>query len=202
MSLLSLHTQTIVLLPLADAQAAGVDGISLSVRALHLLAGMILVGGLAYLRFVWAPAAKAIGNETASAAFDQGRRRWSLAVSASSLLLIVSGLISFATKHSAFKAAGMEMGSSYHLAFGLKFLSALVLMFLAALLAGRTSTATKIRQKMTLWLNVCLILAVIIVVLAGIMRQLPGVPDPAASPAEAAFILPAYESPIHHNSLV
>jgi type II secretory pathway component PulL len=44
---------------------------------------------------------------------------------------------------------------------------------LAALLAGRTNAADAIRQKWQLWLNVCLFLALITVVIGSVLRSYP-----------------------------
>jgi type II secretory pathway component PulL len=54
--------------------------------------------------------------------------------------------------------------------FGIKFLLGLLVMFLAALLAGKTSVAEKFRTNMGRWLNVAWFAALAIVVIAALLR--------------------------------
>jgi hypothetical protein len=56
---------------------------------------------------------------------------------------------------------------------GIKILAAIVVFFLAALLAGRTNAAEAIRQKWRLWINVCLLLALVTVVVGSVLRSYP-----------------------------
>jgi hypothetical protein len=57
--------------------------------------------------------------------------------------------------------------------FGLKFLAALVLFFLAALIAGRSVAAETVRQKMRFWLGVCLALGILTIALGSLLRSYP-----------------------------
>jgi len=82
------------------------------------------------------------------------------------------------------------MPSPYHALAGIKILVAFALFALAALLAGRTSVADAIRQKWRLWLNVCLALGLLTVILGSVLRTIPHVrkADAGALPKEVAPI--------------
>jgi len=57
-----------------------------------------------------------------------------------------------------------DLAKTYHMVLGIKILAAIVVFLLAALLAGRTNAAETIRKKWTLWLDVCVVLAIVTVV--------------------------------------
>jgi hypothetical protein len=56
--------------------------------------------------------------------------------------------------------------------FGIKFLLGLLVMFIAAILSGKTALAEKFRANMGLWLNLAWFAVVAIVVLAAMLRTL------------------------------
>jgi hypothetical protein len=56
---------------------------------------------------------------------------------------------------------------------GLKMLDGLSLFVLAAILAGRSAAAERLRRNMRAWLNVCLILGIITVVFGSVLRTFP-----------------------------
>ncbi|NOY43050.1 MAG: hypothetical protein GXP26_14600 [Planctomycetes bacterium] len=131
-------------------------------RVVHILSAMILVGGLFYIRTILSPAG-------VDACFADRRAVWAKWVGFASALLIASGLFNFMA---IVKAAGEELPPTYHMLFGIKFLAALLLMFVASILAGRTTLADRFRANMKLWLNLGWLAAVAIVVLAAILRTL------------------------------
>lgn len=134
-------------------------------RVFHILGAIILGGGLFYLRSVLAPA----GTD---ACFAGRRAVWAKWVAAAVVLLLVSGIYNFLIIYNAAKAAGEELPPTYHMLFGIKFLVGLFVMFLASILAGKTSAAEKFRAKNSLWLNVAWAAVLTIVVLGAILRSL------------------------------
>jgi uncharacterized membrane protein len=134
-------------------------------RVLHILSAVILVGGLFYIRSILAPA----GSD---ACFAGRRAVWAKWVGIATLLLLVSGIYNFLVLHRAVEATGAELPRTYHMLFGIKFLLALVVMFLASILAGKTAAAERFRGHMGRWLNVAWLSAVAILVLAAILRTL------------------------------
>jgi len=146
-------------------QASNFDVPQIVSRIAHILSAMILVGGLFYIRTILSPSG-------ADACFADRRGVWAKWVGFVSALLLISGIYNFIMINKGVKAAGGELPPTYHMLFGIKFLMALLLMFVAAILAGRTPLADKFRGKMKLWLNIGWMSATIIVVAAAILRTL------------------------------
>jgi len=147
----------------------------LASRILHILGAIILVGGLFYVRAVVTaiplPAREGLGEGSATAADQQfgGRRAvWAMWTGIASLFLLVTGLWNY------FQMIKMhELSPSYHMLAGLKMLTGLALFVVAAMLAGRSTAAQKLRQNMRLWLNLCLLLGIITVVFGSVLRTFP-----------------------------
>jgi hypothetical protein len=71
--------------------------------------------------------------------------------------------------------------------FGIKFLLALVIFFVASLLVGRSPAADRFRQKRKTWLTLNMTLAITVVLISGVMRTLPQKPRPTElAPATTA----------------
>ena len=151
------------------AQAAKtIDGalvFSVLLRVLHISSAVILVGGIFYQRTILAGSGEQSGTE-------EQRSLWGRWVGVATFLLLGTGLYNFITMVQQAKAAGNPLPSTYHALFGIKFLLALVVMFLAAILAGKTETAEKFRQNQRKWLNVAWMASLAIIVLAAVLRAL------------------------------
>lgn len=143
-----------------------IDGeylVQLFSRVLHILAAIILGGGLFYIRTVLSPA----GVE---ACFANRREVWARWVGVATLLLLATGLFNFITIKNQVEAGGEKLEPTYHMLFGIKFLLGLLVIFLAAVLAGRSDTAEKMRCNMGKWLNVAWYSVLAIVVIAALLR--------------------------------
>jgi hypothetical protein len=66
--------------------------------------------------------------------------------------------------------------------FGIKFLLALAIFFLASVLTGHSARTQKFRDNRRLWLTVNLVLAVLVVCISGILRK----SDPPKKPLRSA----------------
>ena len=132
-------------------------------RVLHVLSAIILVGGLFYIRSVLAPA----GLE---ACFGGRRAVWARWVGITTLLLLVTGLYNLMTVIGQTKADGIQLPPTYHMLFGAKFLLAILVMFIAAILAGKTEAAERFRGSMGKWLNIAWLAAMAIIVIAAMLR--------------------------------
>ena len=153
-------------------------------RALHILSAIIIGGGLFYMRAVLSPGG-------ADACFANRRAVWARWVGIVTLLLLVSGFFNFFAILQDVKAAGEKLPPLYHALFGIKVLLSLVVLFVAAILAGKTAAADRFRAKMRPWLNIGLAAVVAIVAIGATLRMLHGgTPNddrPAAIPnAEAS----------------
>ena len=148
-------------------------------RMIHILCAIILGGGLFYLRSVLSPA----GVE---ACYADRRSVWARWVAAASFLLIVSGLFNYMTIIQDYKATGDKLDKSYHMLLGLKMLLGLLVMFIAAILAGKTAAAERFRANMGRWLNIAWTSVIAIVVIGALLRAHHVRRPPNAEPAAPA----------------
>src|SRR5688500_2864250 len=152
--------------------------VMLTSRFLHIIAAIILVGGIFYLRTVISPIAAPAGP--ADQYFGGRRAAWAKWVGIASALLLVTGLWNFVTM-----VKENQLHWSYHMLGTLKIVVSLALMFLASLLAGGSAAADSIRRKWRLWLSTAIILGIILVALGSVMRSYPRTPKlDAASPPQ------------------
>jgi hypothetical protein len=132
-------------------------------RVFHIMFAIIIGGGLFYLRAVLAPAG-------ADACYAGRRAVWARWVGVATLILIVTGMFNYITFIRDAKAAGAPLPSTYHMMFGVKFLLALFVFFVAAILAGKTALADKFRANMGQWLNFAWLAVMGIIVLGALLR--------------------------------
>lgn len=176
------------LLPLAQQAVPRLDSIywvNLASRMLHILGAIILVGGLFYVRAVVTPATAPADAADADRQFGGRRAAWAMWVGIATLLLLVTGLWNYWQMIQIHE----KLAGSYHMIAGIKILVGLALFFLAALLAGRSAAAQALRRNMRLWLNVCLILGILTVVMGSVLRTYPRTPKVDA-PREPMLIAP------------
>jgi len=169
-----------------------------ALRWFHLIAAMILVGGTIFMRFALVPSVGALSDDERKALHQQVRSRWSKLVMASIAFLLVSGLVNYLLFNSTTHGEGWEQwrvhcNALYQAAFGVKFLLAIAIFFIASAVSGTSESMKQFRQNAKLWLSVNVILTFIVVALAGIMRMThvgPTVSDTEAS-KPASFTAPA-----------
>ncbi len=148
-----------------EPEAGGLPIVPLISRVLHILGALILGGGIFFLRSVLAPT----GDEQW---LTDRRGTWARWVGIATFVLIATGFYNFLIINGEAKIEGGKLPSTYHVLFGIKFLLGLVVMFLAAILAGKTPLAAKFRGKSQLWLNVAWFGVMAIIVVAGILRTM------------------------------
>ena len=164
------------------------DPVTLLLRWAHVLAAIAALGGLLFARFAFVPAAEELGTETADRLHAGVRRRWLPWVIGAITLLLASGLANYVLLMRRVKAApelwgGDWMGQTgYHALFGVKFLLAMIVFYLASGLVGRGAGTQWIRDARKQWLSVTVGLGVAVVLISGWMRQLHtganDLPDP------------------------
>lgn len=164
------------------------DPVTLLLRWAHVLAAIVALGGLLFARFAFIPAAEELGAETADRLHAGVRRRWLPWVIGAITLLLASGLANYVLLMRRVKAApelwgGDWMGQTgYHALFGVKFLLAMIVFYLASGLVGRGAGTQWIRDARKQWLSVTVGLGVAVVLISGWMRQLHtganDLPDP------------------------
>ena len=143
----------------------------------HVLAAMVLMGGLVFARFALGPALSNLDRSTQDEIHEAIRRRWLPWVIGAITVLLVTGLVNFILFNIRVKAEGWADGSwmrqtSYHALFGAKFLLAMVAFYFGSALVGRGAGTQWVRNDRPKWLSVTLGLALAIVLLSGWMRQL------------------------------
>lgn len=135
-------------------------------RWMHILAAIGLVGGSFFLRFVLVPAAGSVLDpDTHANLREQVRKRWSMVVNIGMLMFIVSGFYNY------LMVTRFEHPDepTYHMLFGIKFLLAMVVFFLAALL---TSRKQRLAAKSPMWMGVMLTVALTVILIAGYMKMM------------------------------
>jgi uncharacterized membrane protein len=137
-------------------------------RILHIIGSIILIGGLFYVRYIISPINAPPGTAPVDQLFGGSRATWAKWVGIATALLLVTGLwnyIQFAKTY--------DLARQYHMIAGIKMLAGIAVFLLAALLAGRTAVAERIRQRWVFWLNVCLLLGLATVILGSVLRSYP-----------------------------
>lgn len=164
------------------------DPLTVVLRWAHVLAAIAALGGLLFARFAVVPAAEELGSETAERLHSGIRRRWLPWVIGAITLLLASGLANYVLLIRRVKEAPELWGGNwmqqtgYHALFGVKFLLAMIVFYLASGLVGRGAGTQWIRDARRQWLSVAVGLGVGIVLISGWMRQLHtganDLPDP------------------------
>lgn len=177
-------TSMIFLPLLGQAQAAAAAAVlPLISHIVHVVAAVVLVGGVFYQRFVLLPIELAATEPVPMVA--AARSRWAVWVAAAAFFLLASGLYSIFNVVSRY-----EVPKYYHPLFGIKFLLALGVFFLSSILAGRTESAERFRQRKSLWMTLNVLAAIGIVILAGVLSGAEKQPKNGQEPVPAAAALP------------
>ncbi|HVQ35785.1 MAG TPA: hypothetical protein VMT33_07210, partial [Candidatus Bathyarchaeia archaeon] len=95
--------------------------------------------------------------------------RWRPVVAICIVLLLGSGLANFLL----FQSKLHHGQPLYQGLFGVKFLAAMGVFFISSALAGRSAALQPMRDRMTLWVPVNAALVVLIVLISGILKNIP-----------------------------
>lgn len=145
----------------------GYELILLILRWLHIGAAIVAIGGAFFMRVALMPAAaRTLDDATHAKLREALRARWFVVVQASIAVLLVTGGINFVMLAMPPKIEPMP----YHAIFGVKFLAAMGVFFIASVLVGTGQGMAKMRANRAKWLTVLLVLAGIIVALSGVLN--------------------------------
>jgi uncharacterized membrane protein len=137
-------------------------------RVLHILGAIILFGGAFYARMVLMPAASSLSDSEHETLKEAVRRRWNRYLHPAIAILLITGFYNYlAVTGPAHNAAGDKQ---YHMWMGIKILLAIVVFFFASAIAGRMPALAGIRKNARFWLAMNLILATVIVAIAGMLK--------------------------------
>ncbi|MGH7137495.1 MAG: hypothetical protein ACREHD_17255 [Pirellulales bacterium] len=156
------------------------DWVAIVFRWMHILAAITAVGGTIFMRTALVPSVSILLDEQRKALHEHVRSRWVKFVMGAILFLLLSGFYNF------FRRIGLDFEEAdgkrlYNILFGIKFLLALVIFFVASALTGRAAALARFRQNAKFWLSVNVALAVIVVCISGVLRFIP--PKASASTA-------------------
>lgn len=136
-------------------------------RWIHVGTAVVLVGGTVFMRFVLMPAANATLQEAEHDALRANLiQRWKKYVMVGITLFLLSGFYNYLVV-----ARPMHKGDGlYHALMGTKILISLAVFFLASVLTGRSPKFEGMRQNRAKWLGVLILLAAIIIGIAGLLK--------------------------------
>jgi uncharacterized membrane protein len=147
-----------------------IDYLGLVSRWLHILAAMVAVGGTVFQRVALVPSVGTLTDDARRQLVEAIRQRWSRWVMMAILFLLASGLYNFVVIAKQLPESGKGL---YHGLFGVKFLLAIAIFFVASALAGRSEAFARIRQNARIWLTINLVMAVVLVCISGFLRTVP-----------------------------
>lgn len=162
------------------------DIVSLILRWFHVLGAATMIGGSVFIWVALLPSLIEIDETSRAKLHAAVRSRWSKVVMSAIGVLLLTGLVNFIIANRTYEFHG----TPYHMLFGVKFLIAMVIFFIASLLTGRSGLSEKIRQNARLWLGLNLILVFIVVGLSGTLRATRERAKPK-EPAKTALCNPA-----------
>ena len=140
--------------------------LNLAMRWLHIIPAIALIGGTIFMRFALVPAYEQLDDEQREKVQESIRRGWSRLLMPSILFLLISGFVNTANISMNYRFPD----SSYMPLLGLKLFLAIAIFYIASLLAGRSEGAKKFQQDQRKWLNINILLAILLVCIAGAMR--------------------------------
>src|SRR6218665_4013319 len=140
-----------------------IDFLALSMRMLHIMAAMTAVGGSIFLKFAYLPALPGLDDTNRKELHERVRARWAKVVGIAIGILLISGFANYFLFMQSYKTWGdvwrTAYAKPYNILFGVKFLLAFAMFFLASALAGKAPGLQKIRDKASLLVTVNLLLA-------------------------------------------
>jgi uncharacterized membrane protein len=158
------------------------DWVAIALRWVHLLAAITAVGGTIFMRMALVPSLAVLSEDERKALHEQVRSRWVKFVMAAILFLLLSGFYNFFRRINV--GVDADFKRLYNMLFGIKFLLALVIFFVASALTGRAAALERFRKNAKFWLSVNVVLAVAVVCISGVLRFVP--PAAASSPSSPA----------------
>lgn len=157
--------------------------LTILLRWMHILGAIGLVGSAFFhWRVVW-PGVSDLEDDQRKERFQAMRPHWSKLVMLSILLLIGSGVVNVILMAKAGEFKLVE--GWYHSLLAIKILLAVVVFFLMSRITGRSTKAEMMRHNSPKWISLTVVLAVLIVLLAGVMKEShlnPPATDPVGNP--------------------
>jgi uncharacterized membrane protein len=142
--------------------------IGVLLRWMHILAAVTAVGGTIFARLALVPSLGVLSEESRGKLHEAIREHWARPVQIAITFLLISGIINIITLERQFDLGRVAY---YRPLFGIKFLLAFVVFFLASVLTGHGKATQRFRDNRRYWLTVNMVLAITIVLISGILRK-------------------------------
>lgn len=161
--------------------------LDLALRWIHILGAIILLGGTFFLRFAMGASWSSASASDRASQVGWWRTGWARLVMITSGLLLVTGLFNAVRN-----IIRYEFDVPYHGLVAVKLLLALPIFWISAVIAGRSASAERFREKLIFWLNVNLLLGLLMIGVAGYMRFAQRTPKPVDNegPAVSQLTVP------------
>jgi len=143
--------------------------LAIVLRFLHIAPAVIAGGATIFVRLALLPALSSLPEAERVRLKGEIDRRWRVVVMVCVTLLLVSGIANFVI----YQAPVHKGQPLYHALFGVKFLAAMVVFFLASALTGRSEALAGIRANARLWVGVAATLVIAIVLISAVLRSIP-----------------------------
>ena len=138
-------------------------------RFMHIAPAVAAGGATIFARIALLPALAALPDAERARVKDAIDRRWRVVVMVCVTLLLVSGIANFVLYQAPFHK-GQPL---YHTLFGVKFVAAMIVFFLASALSGRSAVLTSIRENSRLYVGVAATLVIAIILISAVLRSIP-----------------------------
>jgi len=145
------------------------SSLALVLRWMHVVPAVVAGGATIFTRLALLPALAALPDAERLRVKDAIDRRWRIVVMACVALLLVSGIANFVL----YQAPAHRGQSLYHALFGVKFLAAIIVFFLASALSGRSRALASIRANARLGVGISAVLVLAILLISGLLRSIP-----------------------------
>ena len=145
-------------------------------RFLHVATAITVLGGSIFMRFALQPAALGLPEAEHAALRERIMARWRKIVGIGIGVFLLTGFYNYIRAMPVHKGDGL-----YHALMGTKILLSFAVFFLASALVGRSRTFDRLRANSRTWLAVTILLAAIVVAIAGFLKVRGGSPPPASS---------------------
>ncbi|HUG91655.1 MAG TPA: hypothetical protein VML55_12515 [Planctomycetaceae bacterium] len=144
-------------------------------RWVHVGTAIVILGGSVFMRFVLMPAAQPLPETEHNALRERLLGRWKLFVHIGVLLFLVTGFYNYLAVSVPRLADDPQLADKkglYHGLMGVKIILSVAVFFLAEALVGRSAALEGFRRDRRKWLGVTVLLAALVVAIAGALKVL------------------------------
>jgi uncharacterized membrane protein len=151
------------------AAVTAMNALALVLRWLHIVPAVVAGGATAFAWIALLPAFATLSDTERLRLKETIDRRWRVVVMVCITLLLVSGIANFFL----YQAPAHRGQTLYHALFGVKFVAAMIVFFLASALYGRSAAFAPIRANARFYAGVATALVLVILLISGVLRSLP-----------------------------